>query len=865
MNNIQKAFKTKSQLRCMADGGLVDGKNRIRNEQTASNVATGVTKAIADGVGRSAAQEAGSFLIKKVAPRLGGPVVAAASMGAAIGGQIHKRLPIETSDAIGGTIDSALRRMADGGPVQQDVTGLRSRQSRLDAAIDGASGGKPAPKAAAPAAAKPAYRDPMAPIPNTVYPKVVPQKPKGIMDKLFGMAHGGKVRGPGGPTDDKVGPIMLSDGEYVLPADTVDHIGKENLDELLDATHEPVKEKKGLRGMVNGGLADDLVGNEIRNPRMAKAVVQAAGEATPEARNAALRSGGYRAFDAGKAGLGQRVGNFLASTGSTAAEATLEKMGPARAAANMGGGRLGGFVRGGLPAAGIAGAVESFQDLGNGRREASQRDLGVATPVGSVVADAARVMGNVGNAATFGLAGRLGRGISNATGGGSFIDGAMSDGTELSQQPQQSFANTRSGSRSVPGILRSDAGNVMPVAPGTYQSNRLAEMGVPVDQQNQAPIVLDRPNPNLANPDGRQANYLRTATGTPGQYQNLGSYGGDANIYGTASKPGGRIDTFKGVGAQSSATSSQQAAPSNPIMDELRAALRSRGSGGGGGSFDNGRSNADAINERFDKLNSGLESKYRSSKAGGNLAARQLELEGLRSKALEGDQDNLTEIRGQNSTSALAAAGRDTAARDSDLRTLTALAGQQSDATARGETERLKAAQTTQEAGVKAEEAATKRDEAGLTDIRAGVLARYGEDVAGGQDALSRIQSAGEGQIGRVTSAVGQDRAAAIEDLLDSVKIAQSFDGEQSGLRGRLDSGLPRTSKPRDPRFFEDVDNGAKILPAFGREVSSLFGGNADVNVDEIGRVAPKSSDLRIGRAERRAREDAANRIRNQR
>lgn len=32
--------------------------------------------------------------------------------------------------------------------------------------------------------------------------------------------HGGDVKGPGGPTEDKVGPVMLSDGEYVLPADT---------------------------------------------------------------------------------------------------------------------------------------------------------------------------------------------------------------------------------------------------------------------------------------------------------------------------------------------------------------------------------------------------------------------------------------------------------------------------------------------------------------------------------------------------------------------------------------------------------------------------------------------------------------------
>lgn len=69
-----------------------------------------------------------------------------------------------------------------------------------------------------------------------------------------GYASGGEVKGPGGPTDDKVGPVMLSDGEYVLPADTVRKVGKENLDALKDATHTPVsvKQRRGLRRMADG-------------------------------------------------------------------------------------------------------------------------------------------------------------------------------------------------------------------------------------------------------------------------------------------------------------------------------------------------------------------------------------------------------------------------------------------------------------------------------------------------------------------------------------------------------------------------------------------------------------------------------------
>jgi ribonucleoside-diphosphate reductase beta chain len=87
----------------------------------------------------------------------------------------------------------------------------------------------------------------------------------------------------------------------------------------------------------------------------------------------------------------------------------------------------------------------------------------------------------------------------------------------------------------VPADVRTSSAGMpaTPVQPQSYQSRRLAEMGVPVDQQNLAPVTEDT-----------RRSLLREGGGTPGQYVNLGSYGGDANIYGTASKPGGRIDTY---------------------------------------------------------------------------------------------------------------------------------------------------------------------------------------------------------------------------------------------------------------------------------------------------------------------------------
>lgn len=75
-----------------------------------------------------------------------------------------------------------------------------------------------------------------------------------IGGKILGFADGGAprkrglVRGPGGPVDDMI-PAMLSDGEYVIPADTVKAIGKKNLDKVVKKTHTPaaIQRKRGMK------------------------------------------------------------------------------------------------------------------------------------------------------------------------------------------------------------------------------------------------------------------------------------------------------------------------------------------------------------------------------------------------------------------------------------------------------------------------------------------------------------------------------------------------------------------------------------------------------------------------------------------
>lgn len=81
----------------------------------------------------------------------------------------------------------------------------------------------------------------------------------------IGFADGGRVRprgfvvGPGTETSDSI-PARLSAGEYVLPADTVEAVGVDQLDALREATHKPVKGEgaKAARGFFAGGTPGGL-------------------------------------------------------------------------------------------------------------------------------------------------------------------------------------------------------------------------------------------------------------------------------------------------------------------------------------------------------------------------------------------------------------------------------------------------------------------------------------------------------------------------------------------------------------------------------------------------------------------------------
>ena len=91
-------------------------------------------------------------------------------------------------------------------------------------------------------------------------------------EKELGLKDGGRVEprgfvsGKGTGTSDSI-KARLSNGEYVLPADTVKAVGVEALDALRAATHAPVKHEqaKAARGFFVGGTPGGLDEEKLKN------------------------------------------------------------------------------------------------------------------------------------------------------------------------------------------------------------------------------------------------------------------------------------------------------------------------------------------------------------------------------------------------------------------------------------------------------------------------------------------------------------------------------------------------------------------------------------------------------------------------
>jgi hypothetical protein len=154
-----------------------------------------------------------------------------------------------------------LAHMADGGEVPEYMRGLSDEQLRASGVERTAPETPAAPAPEAPLAINSIPGDPGSTVDQlrSNWKKIDEASGYKNGGCVKRMEKGGDVDGPGTGTSDSV-PAMLSDGEYVLPADTVDAVGKATLDKLKNATHTPVH-KPAMRGMVshlvNGGGAGD--------------------------------------------------------------------------------------------------------------------------------------------------------------------------------------------------------------------------------------------------------------------------------------------------------------------------------------------------------------------------------------------------------------------------------------------------------------------------------------------------------------------------------------------------------------------------------------------------------------------------------
>ncbi|MCL4771591.1 MAG: hypothetical protein KJZ76_14785 [Burkholderiaceae bacterium] len=81
----------------------------------------------------------------------------------------------------------------------------------------------------------------------------MPTKHPDFHRRMMALADGGHVRGPGSGTSDSI-PARLSDGEFVLPADTVRKVGVKSLRDLVNVTHQPSGRPTHPARFADGGL-----------------------------------------------------------------------------------------------------------------------------------------------------------------------------------------------------------------------------------------------------------------------------------------------------------------------------------------------------------------------------------------------------------------------------------------------------------------------------------------------------------------------------------------------------------------------------------------------------------------------------------
>lgn len=857
MNNMQKSFKTKSKLRCMADGGAIDPAKQLgvlggdktvgpgaglKGTETIFKNNVGGVPTFTDQAARqpgaaaytqNAAQPMGNFATNQAGrtatpamPVTGAQPIAPSPMRETASTMmgLAKQLPvvgpmISVGQDVAAKMSSGLPSVSPAAATAQAAVSAAGRNGigdiirRQNLPVTGPAAAPAVPTGAAPAqspyekltgqpagstSATPSSRPSWATGPRdgskplTFGPVGTPQvppvasmpapatlrRPAVPMDYMqqsggFGptkrpdsdvaqMASGGKVSGPGGPTEDKI-PALLSDGEYVLPADTVEAVGVENLDALRAQTHEFVggrKTRRGLRKFAGGGpawLGDDGLNDELVD------------------RTAPARGKGMVPYN------GQAMVPYTAPPVAPAAPSFMQ-----RASTAAGGkmGALGGIATGALEA---KSAYNDMRDLDGGLDKTARVAEGVGRTAGAIAG------GGLGATAGSAL-GPLGTVAGGAIGGAA-------------------------------GYLAPDATN-WAVNKLTGQNNQLASTTA------------------AENRDGRIAAHVQ----------------GQRDAATRASMPPEAAKLSLG---QRAAQAEQQQMPGlsaiqQSAMDSANSLLSRRDRGGFNAQVP---SNARDINRHFDTLIKNISGKY-SSKGQGNLAKHLVEIEKARAGALGMDTRSQVDMASQNISGNSALRGQRAGQQAQALGTLSAIGNTQAMgasnsllAQSRTDAAQIEAAQKAQAKAIdnrlEGEKLADTRSEDGLEDIRKAVGLRFGDDKEAGQRAVERIMSAGPEQLGvDITTLRGQERASAIEDLLNMAELADQADKNTSSFWGaQTDAGMPRAVEVRDPRFFEDWSTRG-VFPALGAEVADFnplnFGGQRVVLDDNArARKLPSGQHLR--------------------
>lgn len=753
---------------------------------------------------------------------------------------------------------SRLRKFADGGAIKEVI----NRRSRLEQAEAEAMGERTPP---------PPVRPPEDMSQNQPPRPAAPPPKKGMLRRMLGLRDGGElgdeyeknkyqqsrlrdgghVKGKGGPTDDEVGPVMLSDEEYVLPADTVDAIGKDKLDAIRLATHDfkDPKKKKSLRDCVDhDGDEDDISG------------MADGGGVWEAARNKAKQ--------------------FLGQT-PAAPVAPVPNAPPGMPAP--------------LAAAGAeAGAASKMAGLAKGAFNVAQRGAAAATPLfgfGDYKADTGGVdtsyLGMVRDALREGAQGRLDLGR---------VGTALSGGAgEAFADSGRGFAKSIDSVASVFGAKPDVTGkydNFIKDTTGGYlslrdQSNIPSGMvGNPATAVNPAPStareVMQQPRGgDVVGPlvgtagNGVGRDVLRNA-GTSG-YQELGTYGGNVPIFGRATTPGStRMNDFMGIGKNDVG---QAGNGSSAVQGELRNALRNVGAQNVSRETTNPGFNGTLGSEAdrmFDRREAEIRATY-GPNGKGNMTKHLAELDRQRQNASQNAIQTETTRRGQDINAETSANSVNANSRNNLLQTLSQneindrLLNDNAQKRVAQEASDLRNLQYKGSKDALDLAAQQKKDqfaqlEKGSADLENAAEKRYGKDSDDAKKFTSFLASTPKELVGQLAALPADQRAQGFEDMFARYEQNKIINNRQENNMwgGVTSQEYDPVAEQRPVKLWEDVTaRGLPLRDGLQATLRGWTGGDDKVLVTDTGRAVQNTempSDLRTMRIVRDQIADAPRR-----